>query len=63
MNGAIEASTLRNYSAGLNKFSVFLAQTDVGVPFPSCLTSSALRSLISEPGVIESFICSVSKGI
>ena len=56
MSGAIEASTLRNYTTGLNKFSDFLAQTNVGVPVPSCLTSSALRFLISEPGVIEAFI-------
>ena len=62
MSGAIEASTLRNYTNGLKKFSNFLAQTDVGVPFPSCLTSSALRSLITEPGVIEAFICFCFKG-
>ena len=57
LSGSIEASTLRNYTTGLKKFSEFLAKTKVGVPLPPCSTSSELRKLITQPGVIESFIC------
>jgi len=57
LSGSIEDSTLRNYTTGLRKFSAFLAKTKVGVPLPPCSTSSELRKLITQPGVIEAFIC------
>ena len=57
MTGSVEKGTFKNYQSGLKKFSVFLSQTRLSVVPPSCLSSSDLRKLISQAGVIESFIC------
>ncbi len=57
MSGSIENSTRRGYMSGLRKFHAFISQTDVGVTAPPCGTSSELRALICQVGVIESFIC------
>ena len=62
MGGSIEPSTLIKYKSGLNKFNVFLGQSGVVFPLPSCSSSSELRSLISQSGVIEAFICFCFKG-
>ena len=43
--------------SGLRKFHAFISQTEVGVLAPPCRTSSELRALICQAGVIESFIC------
>ena len=63
MGGSIELSTLSKYKSGLNKFNVFLGQSGVAFPLPSCLSSSELRSLISQPGVIEAFSCFCFSGV
>ena len=57
MAGAIEKGTLKNYRSGLKKFSDFLSSSDLSIVAPSCSSSSDLRMLISQAGVIEAFIC------
>ena len=57
MGGSVEPGTLSKYRSGLNKFNFFLGQSGVLFPLPTCGSSSELRSLISQPGVIEAFIC------
>lgn len=57
LSGSIENSTRRGYACGLRKFNDFLSRATPGRFSPSFQTSSELRTLITQAGVIESFIC------